>query len=113
MFQRAILRQTQAVKSVLSSSYTSTAPLAARRSTRFQPQLSQPLVRQPAFRFYSTENKSGNGEQKEAEKENGKENGAENKETPEDPLRKELEEKKKEVTDLKVASAIERIDTWP
>lgn len=44
-------------------------------------------------RFYSTEN---NGEQKEASQE-----GGENAEA-EDPLRKELEEKKKEIVELKV-----------
>lgn len=47
-------------------------------------------------RFYSTEN---NGEQKEAPQE-GQE-GGENAES-EDPLRKELEEKKKEIVELKV-----------
>lgn len=44
-------------------------------------------------RFYSTEN---NGEQKEASKE-----GSENAET-EDPLSKELEEKEKEIIEIKV-----------
>ncbi|KAJ5105808.1 hypothetical protein NUU61_003155 [Penicillium alfredii] len=64
MFQRAILRQTQAARSVLSS--TTAAPLALRR-TRL------PL---------ETE---------------GEKNG----ENVEDPVRKELEEKKREVIDLK------------
>lgn len=73
--------------------------MTVRASSRFQPQLSQPLVRQPAFRLYSTENQSKQGEQKEAEKDNG---AASESETPDDPLRKELEEKKKEATDLKV-----------
>lgn len=107
MFQRALLRQSQAVKSVLSSSY-SAAPMTVRASPRLQPQLSQPLARQPAFRLYSTENK---GEQKEAGQENGKENGAsESQEAPEDPVRKELEDKKKEVVDIKVRSESWR---WP
>ena len=106
MFQRTLLRQSQAVKAVLSSSY-SKAPVAVRTSSRLQPQLSQPLARQPVFRFYSTENKSGNGEQKEGGNGNGKEAGKENgateaQESPEDALRKELEEKKKEAADLKV-----------
>lgn len=97
MFQRAILRQSQAVKSALSSSYTS-VPLAARQTSRLQPQISRSLARLPTFRFYSTENGKG-----EAAKENGKENGAaEAQETAEDPVKKELEEKKKEAADLKV-----------
>ncbi|RJE21701.1 hypothetical protein PHISCL_05970 [Aspergillus sclerotialis] len=102
MFQRTILRQSQAVKSVLSSSYTS-VPLAARQTSRLQPQISRPLARLPTFRFYSTENQNGKDEAaKENEKENGKGNGAsEAQEAPEDPVKKELEEKKKEVVDLK------------
>lgn len=116
MFQRTLLRQSRAIRPVLSSSY-SAVPFAIRASSRLQPQLLQPLVRQPAFRFYSTEDKPGNGEQKEAEnengkaneKENGKENGAtESQEAPEDPVRKELEEKKKEVVDIKVISTFSR-----
>lgn len=103
MFQRALLRQSQAVKSVLSSSY-SAAPMTVRASPRLQPQLSQPLARQPAVRLYSSENK---GEQKEAGQENGKENGtSESQEAPEDPVRKELEDKKKEVVDIKVTFRI-------
>lgn len=101
---------------MLSSNY-SAVPVTVRASSRLRPQLLQPLARQPAFRFYSTENKSGNGEQKGAENENGKESGKENgkengkqngatesQEAPEDPIRKELEEKKKEVVEIKVIS---------
>jgi molecular chaperone GrpE len=54
----------------------------------------RPFSPQPARRFYSTEN---NGEKKEAAPEGETAENAE-----EDPVRKELEEKKKEVTDLKV-----------
>jgi hypothetical protein len=54
----------------------------------------RPFAPQPARRLYSTEN---NGEKKEAAKEG---EAAENAE--EDPVRKELEEKEKELTDLKV-----------
>lgn len=97
MFQRTILRQSQAVKSVLSS-YTPTAQLAIRRTSRLQPQISRPLARLPTYRFYSTENEAAKGEQKEA----GKENGAAEAQEAEDPVKKELEEKKKEAADLKV-----------
>ncbi|KAI9934982.1 hypothetical protein ASPWEDRAFT_117927 [Aspergillus wentii DTO 134E9] len=93
MFQRTLLRQSQAVRSSLSFRYASTAPLAARTS-RLQSQLPQSarlVVRQPASRFYSTENK--------AEEKAGEE--AAEAETAEDPVRKELEEKKKEVVDIK------------
>lgn len=55
----------------------------------------RPFAPQPARRFYSTEN---NGEKKEATKE-----GESAETTEEDPVRKELEEKKKEVTELKVS----------
>jgi molecular chaperone GrpE len=57
----------------------------------------RPFAPQPVRRFYSTEN---NGEKKEAAQEG---ESAENAE--EDPVRKELEEKKKEVTELKVCRA--------
>ncbi|KAJ5380549.1 GrpE protein [Penicillium cataractarum] len=97
MFQRTIFRQAQAARSALTASTsTSAAPLALRRTTRLQSQLPtamRPFAPQPARRFYSTEN---NGEKKEAANEG---EAAENAE--EDPVRKELEEKKKEVTDLK------------
>lgn len=98
MFQRTIFRQAQAARSVLTASTsTSAAPLALRRTTRLQSQLPaamRPFAPQPARRFYSTEN---NGEKKEAAPEGETAENAE-----EDPVRKELEEKKKEVTDLKV-----------
>ncbi|KAK1143486.1 GrpE, mitochondrial [Aspergillus melleus] len=87
MFQRIALRQAQAIRSVASVRTTSSAPLALRRTSQL-PQTFRPLACQPNFRSYSTENKT---EQKEAE----------SKEAPEDPIQKELEEKKKEVTDLK------------
>ncbi|KAJ5168531.1 GrpE protein [Penicillium canariense] len=96
MFQRTILRQAQAARSVLTSTSTSAASLAIRRTTRLQSQLPaavRPFAHLPARRAYSTEN---NGEKKETTQEG---EAAENAE--EDPCRKELEEKKKEVTDLK------------
>ncbi|EAU38030.1 hypothetical protein ATEG_01273 [Aspergillus terreus NIH2624] len=95
MFQRSILRQAQAARSLLSVRSTSTAPLAVRRTSQWQPQLTQfrPLVPRAAFRSYSTENQAAEGEKKE--------NGAEEAKEAEDPCQKELEEKKKEVVDLK------------
>ncbi|OOQ90224.1 GrpE protein like protein, mitochondrial [Penicillium brasilianum] len=96
MFQRTIFRQAQAARSVLTASTsTSAAQLALRRTTRLQSQLPtamRPFAPQPVRRFYSTEN---NGEKKEAAQE------GESAENAEDPVRKELEEKKKEVTELK------------
>ncbi|PWY74412.1 GrpE-domain-containing protein [Aspergillus heteromorphus CBS 117.55] len=88
MFQRTFLRQAQ--RSLLSVRSTSATTSALRTS-----QLSQsvrPIARQSAYRLYSTENKPENGEKKENE---AKEAEAE------DPVRKELEEKNKEVVDLK------------
>lgn len=102
MFQRAILRQSQAARSALSSRSFSTAPPAIRRPSLFhQPQLSQiarPLIRQPAYRYYSSENKAAEENKKEDAKE-GEESPAQ---SPEEALRKELEDKNKEVVDLKV-----------
>lgn len=104
MFQRVLLRQGQVARSVLSSSRPfSTAPSAIRRPSQLLPQFSQvarPLIRQPAGRCYSTE-KESNGENKNAEATEG-EASAES-ETPEDPIRKELEEKKKEAAEMKVS----------
>lgn len=101
MFQRTIFRQAQAARSVLTASTsTSAAQLALRRTTRLQSQLPtamRPFAPQPIRRFYSTEN---NGEKKEAAQE------GESAENAEDPVRKELEEKKKEVTELKVCPSI-------
>ncbi|KAL5365909.1 GrpE-domain-containing protein [Aspergillus floccosus] len=95
MFQRSILRQAQVARSLLSVRSTSTAPLAVRRTSQWQPQLTQfrPLAPRSAFRSYSTENQAAEGEKKE--------NGAEEAKEAEDPVQKELEEKKKEVVDLK------------
>ncbi|KAF7718244.1 Uncharacterized protein PECH_002059 [Penicillium ucsense] len=98
MFQRTVFRQALAARSAMTaaSSSTSTAPLALRRTARLQSQLPtalRPFSPQPARRFYSTEN---NGEKKEATQE-----GESEVKTEEDPVRKELEEKKKEVTELK------------
>lgn len=98
MFQRTIFRQAQAARSALAASTsTSTAPLAFRRTSQLQTRLPaayRPFAR-PASRLYSTEN---NGEKKEAPQEAE----AEAAENAEDPVRKELEEKNKEIIDLKV-----------
>lgn len=103
MFQRTIFRQAQAARSVLAaSSSTSIAPLALRRTSQLQTRLPaayRPFARQPTSRFYSTENQ---GEQKEASQEAG---AAEN---AEDSVSKELEEKKKEIIDLKVLFLVRR-----
>ncbi|OQE22015.1 hypothetical protein PENFLA_c013G08703 [Penicillium flavigenum] len=92
MFQRTILRQAQAARSILSTSSPSTASLALRRTTQ-QPRL-------PAFRpfaprstrLYSTETK----EAAEAEKTENGENAE-----AEDPVKKELEQKTKEAIEFK------------
>ncbi|KAJ5939908.1 hypothetical protein N7516_000076 [Penicillium verrucosum] len=89
MFQRTILRQAQAARSILSTSSPSTASLALRRTTQ---QARLPAIRPFAprsTRFYSTENK----EATEAE-------NAENAEA-EDPVKKELEQKTKESIEFK------------
>lgn len=98
MFQRTFLRQAQAAKSVLSLRATSTTPSAIRRTSQLQPQLQsvRPLVRQPTYRFYSTENQTQNAEKTEAKENETAE------ESTEESLRKELETKQKEIVDLKV-----------
>lgn len=58
--------------------------------------MARPLIRQPAVRCYSTENKEASGENKNAEASEG-----EAAESAEDPVRKELEEKKKEAAEMK------------
>ncbi|OJJ01593.1 hypothetical protein ASPVEDRAFT_129304 [Aspergillus versicolor CBS 583.65] len=90
MFKRTLLRQAQASRSLLSVRSASTTPLNACRTPQLQSQLLRPFAAFPTARCYSTEN--GNKEQKE--------NGAEA-EAAEDPVTKELEEKRKEVVDLK------------
>jgi molecular chaperone GrpE len=97
MFQRTFLRQAQAAKSVLSLRATSTTPSVIRRTSQLQPQLQsvRPFVRQPTYRFYSTENQTQNAEKTEA-KENEAAEGS-----SEESLRKELEAKQKEIVDLK------------
>ncbi|KAL4952907.1 GrpE-domain-containing protein [Aspergillus filifer] len=93
MFKRTLLRQAQASRSLLSVRSASTAPLAVRRTSQFQqPQLLRPFTRLPTARCYSTENKAENGDKEQKE-------GAESE--AEDPVAKELDEKKKEVVDLK------------
>ncbi|KAL4760165.1 mitochondrial nucleotide exchange factor MGE1 [Aspergillus foveolatus] len=99
MFKRTLFRQAQASRALLSVRSASTAPLAVRQPSQFQPQLLRPFARIPTARCYSTENKT------ETQTENGekeqKDNGAESTETAEDQCQKELEEKKKEVIELK------------
>ncbi|KAJ5453145.1 GrpE nucleotide exchange factor coiled-coil [Penicillium cf. griseofulvum] len=89
MFQRTILRQAQAARSIFSTSSPSTASLALRRTTQ-QPRI--PTIRAFApqsTRLYSTETK----EATESET-------AENAEA-EDPCKKELEQKTKEAIEFK------------
>lgn len=102
MFQRTIFRQAQAARSALTPSASKTlTPLALRRTSLLQTQLptvTRPFARQPARRFYSTE-----GEQKDAVKEG--EAPKEGEAVNEDPMQKELEEKNKEILELKVSYA--------
>ncbi|KAJ5773017.1 GrpE nucleotide exchange factor coiled-coil [Penicillium paradoxum] len=88
MFQRTILRQAQAARSILSTSTSSTAPLALRWTQQSRVPAFRQFAPQSA-RLYSTENK----ETPEAEK-------AENAEA-EDPVKKELEQKTKEAIEFK------------
>lgn len=97
MFKRTLLRQAQASRSLLSVRSASTTPLNACRTPQLQPQLLRPFAAFPTARCYSTENGKENGNKEQ------KENGAEA-EAAEDPVTKELEEKRKEVVDLKVIS---------
>ncbi|KAJ5984210.1 GrpE protein [Penicillium waksmanii] len=93
MFQRTFLRQARAARSPLSTiSSTTATPLALRPASRFQTQL--PAITQgfaPRGRFYSTE-----PEQKDAPKE-----GETAEETPLEQAQKKIEEKEKEVIELK------------
>ncbi|KAL2828838.1 GrpE-domain-containing protein [Aspergillus pseudoustus] len=89
MFKRTLLRQAQTSRSLLSVRSTTTGPLAVPRTSQVQPKLLRPFTRLPNARYYSTENKTENAE------------GAESTEAAEDPFAKELEEKKKEVVELK------------
>ncbi|KUM56891.1 hypothetical protein ACN42_g10313 [Penicillium freii] len=88
MFQRTILRQAQAARSILSTSSPSTASLALRRTTQARLPAIRPFAPR-STRFYSTETK----EATEAE-------NAENAEA-EDPVKKELEQKTKESIEFK------------
>lgn len=94
MLQRILFRQGQVARAF------STAPSAIRRPSQqlLQPQFSQmarPLtIRQPAVRCYSTEKEASNGE-------NNKDAEATEGESEPDPVRKELEEKKKEAAEMK------------
>ncbi|PYH99584.1 GrpE-domain-containing protein [Aspergillus ellipticus CBS 707.79] len=88
MFQRTFLRQAQ--RSMLSVRPTSTT--SALRTSQLS-QSVRPIARQSTYRLYSTENKPENGEKKDG--------AAEAEAEAEDPVRKELEKKEKEVIDLK------------
>lgn len=101
MLQRLLLRQGQAARSALSH-YTSATPLALRRTSQLQPRVFQairPVAPQQAYRCYSTEKPTDKGEEKDASKEN---EATETQESPEESLRKDIEKKEKEITDLKV-----------
>ncbi|EKV12465.1 GrpE nucleotide exchange factor, coiled-coil [Penicillium digitatum] len=92
MFQRTILRQAQAARSIFSTSIPSTASLALRRTSQ---QARLPAIRPfspRSTRLYSTETK----EATEAEKEESAENAE-----AEDPVKKELEQKTKEAIEFK------------
>jgi hypothetical protein len=95
MFQRTFLRQARAARSPLTTiSSTTVTPLALRPASRFQTQL--PAIAQgiaPRGRFYSTE-----PEQKDAPKE-----GEAAEETPLEQAQKKIEEKEKEIIELKVS----------
>ncbi|KAJ5716108.1 GrpE protein [Penicillium malachiteum] len=88
MFQRSVFRQVQAARSALTASSSTSASLAVRRTSQLQTRLpaARPFT-QPFSRFYSTE--------KEAPKE------AEAAENAEDSVQKQLEEKDKQIVDLK------------
>jgi len=87
MFQRTILRQAQAARSILSTSSPSTASLALRRTTQQRLPALRPFAPRTT-RFYSTEKEAKEGENAEAE--------------AEDSDAKKLEAKEREVIDLKV-----------
>lgn len=95
MFQRTFLRQARAARSPLATiSSTTVTPLALRPASRLQTQL--PAIAQgfaTRGRFYSTE-----PEQKDAPKE-----GEAAEETPLEQAQKKIEEKEKEVIELKVS----------
>ncbi|KAL2001034.1 hypothetical protein VTN02DRAFT_2326 [Thermoascus thermophilus] len=102
MFQRMLLRQGQIARSALSVRSTSASPLTRasplQQVTRSTRRLAPPAAR----RFYSSEAEN-NKEKKEEEKKEEAAPAEEGKkeEKAEDPVQKELEEKKLEVIDLK------------
>lgn len=88
MFQRTILRQAQAARSILPTS-PSTASLALRRTTQQRLPALRPFAPQTS-RFFSTEKETKEGENAEAEAENTD--------------AKKLEAKEREVIELKVST---------
>lgn len=88
MFQRTILRQAQAARSILPTS-PSTASLALRRTTQQRLPAFRPFAPR-STRLYSTEKEATETET------------AENAEA-EDPVKKELEQKTKEAIEFKVS----------
>lgn len=104
MFQRALLRQSQAMRSALSSRSLTTAvssPLTRTSPLRLQfPSIGAYPLRS-VQRYYSSEAESSKTETKDAgEQKESKTETAEVKE--EDALKKELEAKQKEIVELKV-----------
>jgi molecular chaperone GrpE len=103
MIQRTLLRHSRALASCRPA-----APRSSLIRSQFRPANAAfaPLSRQvPATRFYATEPEAkAEGKAAAAEenvKENGEKNGAEE---AEDPVKKELEAKNKEIIDLKVCA---------
>lgn len=90
MFQRAIFRQAQASRSILSTS-PSTASLALRRTTQQRLPALRPFAPRTS-RFYSTEKEAKEGENAEAE--------------TEITDAQKLEAKEREVIDLKVQTSL-------
>lgn len=84
MFQRTILRQAQAARSLFSTSSPSTASLALRRTTQQRLPALRPFAPQTT-RFFSTEKEAENAETE-----------------AEDSDAKKLEAKEREIIDLKV-----------
>lgn len=101
MFNRAILQQRQAVKAAFSPRTVSTVSFSSRRTSPYQlsSQVTRPFNSSLLRRYASAESQGENNE-----KDNTKDNGdnAKPQEQEEDPLKKELEGKNKEVVDLKV-----------
>ncbi|KAJ9260059.1 hypothetical protein DTO271D3_7338 [Paecilomyces variotii] len=103
MFQRALLRQSQAMRSALSSRSLTTAvssPLTRTSPLRLHTPSIGAYALRSVQRYYSSETESSKTETKDAgEQKESKTETAEGKE--EDALKKELEAKQKEIVELK------------